>query len=66
MNDKQSGFTFCIRNTQVWLHFEPRDIWIGVYWNQDDDFNEVYVCILPMLPVRFLWARHWLVPPYEG
>lgn len=64
MSDKVDGITFCIGNVQIWWHFEPRDIWIGVYWNRELDYadagaqvwtNEVYVCLLPMLPIRFMW-----------
>ncbi len=51
---------FCIEigDVQIVPMFEPRDIWIGVYWNREDDYNEFYVCLLPMLPIRFLWGRH--------
>jgi hypothetical protein len=45
----------------AWL-FEPRDIWIGVYWNSErhGGWREltVWVCLLPMLPIRVLfWKR---------
>lgn len=36
--------------------FDPRDIWIGVYWNRvvekECSALYIYVCIIPMLPVR--------------
>jgi hypothetical protein len=42
------------------LLLEPRDLWIGVYWTRGgNDHLFVYLCILPMLPVRFHWARSW-------
>jgi hypothetical protein len=37
--------------------FEPRDIWIGVYWTRDLSLSpagtrlRVYICLLPCLPV---------------
>ena len=51
---------------RVRLKFEPRDLWIGVYWNRDYHTRgpgpqgitvttDVYVCIVPALPVH---VRH--------
>lgn len=41
------------------LHFEPRDLWVGAYWkfekgiqNPGIDWFDVYLCIVPMLPIR--------------
>ena len=43
--------------------FEPRDFWVGVYihpdtWGDYDDFYliaaTVYICILPMLPLKLM------------
>lgn len=34
-----------------WL-FEPRDIWVGVYWKRFPAALDVYVCLLPMLPLN--------------
>ena len=34
-----------------WL-FEPRDIWVGVYWKRYPAALEVYVCLLPIVPIR--------------
>ena len=43
--------------TQLQIKFEPRDIWVGVYWTtRDGVFDrglDFYVCILPMLPIIF-------------
>jgi len=45
---------------EIKLKFEPRDIWIGVYWEYDNSVIltnrlTVYVCILPFLPIRLRW-----------
>lgn len=32
--------------------FEPRDLWLGVYWDRRPGALVVYVCVLPMLPIR--------------
>lgn len=50
------------------LLFEPRDLWCGIYWTADravlTDTNalepclQVYVCLVPMLPLRFtIWRE---------
>lgn len=46
-----------------WL-FEPRDLWIGVYWTVKpwgdvkgnvDRYVEIYVCFVPCLPIKISW-----------
>ena len=40
------------------LLFEPRDLWLGVYWDLTRSTESahrrlsVYVCVLPMLPIK--------------
>ena len=43
------------------LLFEPRDLWVGIHWrthysDRPGWLLEVYVCIIPMLPLRF-WIK---------
>lgn len=48
----------------VWwsLHFEPRDLWFGVYWDRPDVAwryaLDIYICVLPCLPLKLSprWA----------
>lgn len=57
---------------RVELLFEPRDLWIGVYWNyvgSDNDSGcggwyggvkprlDVYICVVPMIPLRLTFCR---------
>jgi hypothetical protein len=50
---------------EIKLKFEPRDVWVGVYWDKVRSIEsaytrlDVYVCIVPMLPVRLRWEWGW-------
>lgn len=51
--------------SSVKLLFEPRDLWVGVYWNTFRTpadmygpamgFFEMCICLIPMLPLRLRW-----------
>lgn len=40
----------------VALLFEPRDVWVGVYWDPYDEYGyrwvSLYVCLIPVFPIR--------------
>lgn len=44
-----------------WL-FEPRDLWVGVFWNRaklgdyGDEFLLIYISVIPCLPVCVCWS----------
>jgi hypothetical protein len=52
-------------STEVEVKFEPRDLWVGVYWSRDEYGSRnwrtrrlrVFVCIIPMLPIVFTFER---------
>jgi len=39
----------------VTLQFEPRDLWIGIYWKKTTElpsrFLVLYICLVPTLPL---------------
>ena len=35
--------------------FEPRDLWVGLFWDRRDDGTHFYVCPVPAL------VFHWVV-----
>lgn len=49
----------------VQLKFEPRDIWIGVYWDRPmvsilssaRPKVHLYICLIPMWPLHIWWER---------
>lgn len=55
MRQRDSGMTQFIRGRWLWqieALFEPRDIWVGVYWKRYPKALEFYLCVLPLLPIR--------------
>ncbi len=37
--------------------FDPRDLWIGVYWDKVGYVTRIFVCIIPCLPILFEWRE---------
>jgi hypothetical protein len=37
-----------------WL-WEPHDLWIGLYWKRYPKAIELYIGIVPCLPIRVYW-----------
>jgi hypothetical protein len=53
----------------VELKFDYHDLWMGIYWKSkiSGRFFNIYICILPMLPIRigFLTFNRDLPRPYK-
>lgn len=47
------------------VNFDKRDVWVGFYWIYLKSVVSayrrfvIYVCLIPMLPIRFEWAWGW-------
>ena len=39
------------KRIQIKSKFEPRDLWVGIFWDKQKLFLTVYVCIVPMFPI---------------
>lgn len=43
------------------IKFEPRDLWVGVYWDREQvpgphyDITHVYICLIPCFPIHLTW-----------
>ena len=42
---------------RIRLKFEPRDIWVGLFWDRAYDGLHLYVCLLPMIVVHISRVR---------
>jgi hypothetical protein len=53
------------------LEFKREDCWVGVFWKRDrlyyayQERLDVWVCLLPMLPLHFGWVRYDMTPDSE-
>lgn len=53
---------------KVQLEFKPQDLWIGVFWKKggergfDEDHINVWICIIPMIPIHLRRYRKYFMP----
>lgn len=51
------------------VEWEPRDLWLGIYWTWDLDEPtrwtrwRIYLCLLPTVPIIFEWWTWRACPP---
>lgn len=43
-----------MRRWSVRLEWKPQDLWIGVFWKKETLYVDVWVCVLPCLPIH-IW-----------
>lgn len=42
----------------IWIMWEPRDMWVGVFWRTKDHpqwrqrITDIYLCLIPCIPIR--------------
>lgn len=42
------------------LWFEKRDCWVGCFWRRLGNCLDIYICLVPCLPLHLCW--HWHDP----
>lgn len=63
---------------QIDLLWEPRDLWVGVYWKRGEqavhyipgrvvleDHLSIYVCLIPCFPIKLLWSQPLKGPQHQ-
>jgi hypothetical protein len=43
---------------EIDVQLEPRDVWIGMFWQSYPSEREFWVCPVPCLVFRLWWLRH--------
>ena len=44
---------------RVRLKFDVRDVWVGVFWRKIENGFDVFICLVPCLPLSIKY-RKWL------
>jgi len=39
------------------LRFEPRDLWVGLFWDRRPDGTHYYICLVPCVVLHFVSTR---------
>lgn len=53
---------------KVRLEFKPQDLWVGVFWKKggergfDSENINIWICILPMVPIHIMKFTKYFTP----
>jgi hypothetical protein len=50
---------------KVGFEFEPRDVWVGLFWRRTDYWLHFYVCMLPCVPLHVVVGNARLKDAYQ-
>lgn len=39
------------------FQFEPRDLWVGLFWQRTEIALHLYICLVPLVPLHVTIAR---------
>jgi hypothetical protein len=53
---------YIVNFVYITLQFKLQDIWVGVYWRNESEFDRIdyviWICLVPMLPICIRRVRH--------
>ena len=41
----------------VRLQWEPRDLWVGLFWRKSEICWHIYICLIPLIPLHISILR---------
>lgn len=48
------------------IEFKPQDLWIGAYWKRDGNCLDVWICLIPCVPIHLsFWGDRWGMPSLD-
>jgi hypothetical protein len=48
------------------IQFEPRDLWVGLFWRQTDLCWHFYLCLVPVLPLHVTILKRFMRADFKG
>ena len=58
-----------VEKRSVRLEWKPQDCWVGVFWKHSGNYRaggtgavDVWICLLPMVPLHYRRTREWVQP----
>jgi hypothetical protein len=62
---------FIVEKRTIRLEWKPQDCWIGVFWKRRSVRGgigpfDLWVCLLPMLPIHYRHQRTWVCSTEDG
>ena len=55
-----------IRDWNLTLEWKPQDLWVGAFWKRIGNCIDVWVCIIPCVPIHFsCWGKRWGMPSLD-
>jgi len=43
------------RGWSIAMEFKPQDLWVGAFWKRIGNCVDLWVCLLPMVPIHISW-----------
>ena len=55
-----------MKNWSFIIEWKLEDLWIGAFWRRDGNCFDLWVCLLPCLPLHFsCWGARWGMPSLD-
>lgn len=55
-----------MRDYNLTIDWGIRYFWVGVCWKRDGNCFDMWVCLLPFIPVHFsCWGKSWGMPSLD-
>lgn len=47
--------TGILKRLRIRVELEPRDLWVGIYWDRYQLERHIFICLVPMVVIHVWW-----------